>query len=125
MKQVGVGTRVINFLIDTIAVFLISYGLYKWWVFYVRYWEYPYYPFYYFFWATMFVYYTLFELLTSRTPGKLLTMTKVRTVSGKRPAFYQVLLRSLLRLTLIDPFFIPVFEKPLHDALSKTVVVEV
>ena len=125
MKQVGVGTRVINFLIDTIAVFLISYGLYKWWTFYVIYWKYTYFQYYYFFYATLFVYYTLFELLTSRTPGKWLTMTKVRTISGGRPAFYQVLLRSLLRLTIIDPFFIPVFEKPLHDALSKTVVVEV
>ena len=125
MKQVGVGTRVINYLIDTILVSLISYGLYNWWIFYVRYWEFPYYPFYYFFWATLFVYYTLFELIISRTPGKLLTMTKVRTLSGNRPAFYQVLLRSLLRLTIIDPFFIPVFDKPLHDALSKTVVVEV
>ena len=125
MKQVGVGTRVINYLIDTILVSLISYGLYNWWIFYVRYWEFPYFPFYYFFWATLFVYYTLFELIISRTPGKLLTMTKVRTLSGNRPAFYQVLLRSLLRLTIIDPFFIPVFDKPLHDALSKTVVVEV
>ena len=125
MKQVGVGTRVINYLIDTILVSLISYGLYNWWIFYVRYWEFTYYPFYYFFWATLFVYYTLFELIISRTPGKLLTMTKVRTLSGNRPAFYQVLLRSLLRLTIIDPFFIPVFDKPLHDALSKTVVVEV
>ena len=125
MKQVGVGTRVINFLIDTIAVFLISYGLYKWWTFYVIFWAYTYFQYYYFFYATLFVYYTLFELLTSRTPGKWLTMTKVRTISGGRPAFYQVLLRSLLRLTIIDPFFIPVFEKPLHDALSKTVVVEV
>jgi hypothetical protein len=36
-----------------------------------------------------------------------------------------VLLRSLLRLTIIDAFFIPFLERPLHDALSKTRVVEV
>lgn len=125
MKKVGVGTRVINFLIDTFIIFLLSYGLYKWWVFYVRFWDYPYYAFYYFFYATLFVYYTIFEMITSRTPGKWFTMTKVRTASGSRPAFYHVLLRSILRLTLIDPFFIAFLEKPLHDALSKTEVVEV
>lgn len=125
MKQVGVGTRVINFLIDTIAGFLISFGLYKWWTFYVLFWSYTYFPFYYFFYITLFFYYTFFELITSRTPGKMFTMTKVRTQSGKRPAFYQILFRSLLRFTFIDPFFIAIFEKPLHDVLSKTEVVEV
>jgi uncharacterized RDD family membrane protein YckC len=125
MKEVGVGTRVINFLVDTIIVFLITYGLYKWWNFYVFYWQFKYYSFYKFFYATLFIYYTLFELVVSRTPGKWLTMTRVRTVTGGRPAFHQVLLRSLLRLTIIDAFFIPFLERPLHDALSKTRVVEV
>lgn len=125
MNEVGVGTRVINFLVDTIIVFVISYGLYEWYIFYVRYWEYKFYPWYQFFYATLFIYYTVFELITSRTPAKWLTLTKVRTASGSKPAFYQILLRSLLRLTLIDPFFIPVLQRPLHDALSKTRVVEV
>ncbi len=125
MNEVGVGTRVINFLVDTIIIFLISYALYKWYIFYVRYWEYKYYPWYQFFYATLFIYYTIFELIASRTPAKWLTMTKVRTASGNKPAFYQVLLRSLLRLTLIDAFFIPVLQRPLHDALSKTRVMEV
>ncbi len=125
MNEVGVGTRVINFLVDTLIIFLISYGLYKWYIFYVRYWEFKYYPWYQFFYATLFIYYTVFELIASRTPAKWLTMTKVRTASGSKPAFYQILLRSLLRLTLIDPFFIPIFQRPLHDALSKTRVVEV
>jgi uncharacterized RDD family membrane protein YckC len=125
MKEVGVGTRVINFLVDTIIVFLITYGLYKWWNFYVFYWQFKYYSFYKFFYATLFIYYTLFELVVSRTPGKWLTMTRVRTATGGRPAFHQVLLRSLLRLTIIDAFFIPFLERPLHDALSKTRVVEV
>ncbi len=125
MNEVGVGTRVINFLVDTIIIFLISYGLYEWYTFYVRYWEYKYFPWYQFFYATLFIYYTIFELIASRTPAKWLTMTKVRTASGSKPAFYQVLLRSLLRLTIIDPFFIPILQRPLHDALSKTRVVEV
>ena len=125
MNEVGVGTRVINFLVDTIIIFLISYGLYKWYIFYVRYWDYKFYPWYQFFYAILFIYYTLFEMIASRTPGKWLTMTKVKTVSGSKPAFYQILLRSILRLTIIDPFFIPILNRPLHDAWSKTRVVEV
>ena len=124
MKEAGVGTRVVNFLVDTILIFILSFILYKWWTFYVLFWKYKYFPFYYFFWATIFIYYSFFELIWTRTLGKWLTITKVRNRAGKRPAWYQILLRSLLRLTLIDCFFIPFLDMPLHDALSKTRVVE-
>lgn len=125
MKEVGVGTRVINFLIDTIIIALISYALYKWHNFYVYYWQYKFYPYYMFFYSTVFVYYTIFEAIFSRSPGKWLSMSKVRNVKGEKLAFYQVLLRSLLRLTFIDMFFIPFLDRPLHDQLSKTRLVEV
>jgi uncharacterized RDD family membrane protein YckC len=124
MKEVGVGSRVINFLVDTIIIALIAYGLYKWNSFYVYYWHHKYYPFYMFFYSFLFIYYTILEAIFSRTPGKWLSITTVRNVEGGRPKFYQVLLRSLLRLTFIDMFFIPVFDRPLHDQLSKTRVVE-
>lgn len=125
MNEGGVGSRVINFLVDTILIFFLAYGLYKWWSFYVIFWEYRYFPFYVIFYATLFIYYTVFELILSRTPGKYLSMTKVRNMAGGRPAWYQVVLRSLLRLTIIDCFFIPSLGRTLHDALSKTRVVEV
>lgn len=125
MNEAGVGTRVVNFLVDMLAISLISYGVYKWYMFYVMYYGYTPYQFYIFFYATLFVYYFIWEALLSRTPGKYLTMTRVRSANGKRPALYQVLFRSILRLTLIDPFFIPFLNRPLHDALSKTRVVEV
>jgi uncharacterized RDD family membrane protein YckC len=67
----------------------------------------------------------IFELIWNRTPGKFLSMTKVRNIAGGRPAWYQVIFRSILRLTIIDCFFIPFLDRPLHDALSKTRVVEV
>src|SRR4051812_8766406 len=124
MKEVGVGTRVINFLIDTILIFLLSYGLYKWWTFYVVFWQYRYFPFYQVFYATIVVYYTFFELIWNRTPGKWLTMSKVRNLQGGRPAWYQILTRSIIRLTIIDCFFIAFLDRTLHDALSKTRVVE-
>jgi uncharacterized RDD family membrane protein YckC len=124
MKEVGVGSRVINFLVDTIIVALIAYGLYKWNNFYVYYWQHKFYPFWMFFYPMIFVYYTVFETIFSRSTGKWISMSKVTNINGERPAFYQVLLRSLLRLTFIDMFFIPIFDRPLHDQLSKTRVVE-
>lgn len=124
MKEVGVGTRVINFIIDTLLIALISYGLFKWHQFYVHYWGFYPYQYYIFFYATLFIYYLLFELIFTRTPGKFISMTRVRNTHGKRPAWYQILLRSLLRLTIIDPFFIPFFNRTLHDQLSGTRVVE-
>lgn len=124
MKEVGVGSRVINFLVDTIIVALIAYGLYKWNNFYVYYWQHKFYPFWMFFYPMIFVYYTVFETIFGRSTGKWISMSKVTNINGERPAFYQVLLRSLLRLTFIDMFFIPIFDRPLHDQLSKTRVVE-
>jgi uncharacterized RDD family membrane protein YckC len=124
MKEVGVGTRVLNFLVDTILIYLLSFGLYKWWSFNVMYRDYTYFPFYQFFAATIVVYYTIFETIWSRTPGKWVTMSKVRNVSGGKPAWYQIVLRSIIRLTIIDCFFIGFLDRTLHDALSKTRVVE-
>lgn len=125
MNEVGVGTRVINFILDTVLVSLISYGLYKWYLFYVYYYYYYPYPYYWFFYATLFVYYLIFELVFLRTPAKWITLTKVQNKEGKRPAWYSIVFRSLLRLTLVDPFFIPFLNRPLHDHLSNTRVVEV
>lgn len=124
MKEVGVGTRVVNFLVDTVLIFLLSFLFYEWWKFYVLYWQYKYFPFYMFFWLTIFVYYTIFELIWSRTPGKWLSLSKVRNSAGDRPLWYQIVFRSILRLTIIDCFFIPILDRPLHDALSKTRVME-
>lgn len=124
MNRVGIGTRVLNFLVDTVLVFLLSYTAYRTWVFYYFYWHIVYVPFYIFFYAAWFVYYLFFESLFARTPGKWLSISKVVNRQGKRPGFFRVVLRCLLRLTVIDCFFIPFLDKPLHDALSGTEVVE-
>lgn len=124
MNEVGVGSRVINFLVDTIIIALIAYGLYKWNNFYVYYWQHKFYPFYLFFYTTVFVYYTIFEASFARTPGKWLSISKVRNLDGEKPAFFRVLFRSLLRLIIIEMLFIPFFDRPLHDQLTKTRVVE-
>lgn len=124
MRQVGEGTRVLNFLVDTVLVFLLAYAAYKTWNWYVIYWNYPAYTFGWFFFGMLFVYYTIFEGIFSRTPGKWLSYTRVVNAKGRRPLFIQVIFRSLLRLTIIDLFFIPFLGRPLHDYLSKTYVVE-
>ncbi len=131
MKTVGIGTRVLNFLIDTIIIFFISYLISKinlWYAEQYRIAEVKfnyYYPFSTIFFFVLFVYYTIMELLFSRTIGKFLSYSKVVNEKGKRPNIFQILVRSTIRLTIIDMFFIPFLDKTLHDYLSKTNVVEV
>lgn len=124
MNRVGVGTRVVNFMVDTLLLFVVAYIASKTWNWYVMYWRYPYLNFGWFFFGSMFVYYTAFEALTARTPGKWLSASRVVNAKGRKPGFLQVLLRSAARITIIDLFFIPFFDKPLHDLVSRTEVVE-
>ena len=125
MKTVGDGTRVLNFLADTLLIFILAYFGFKVWNWYVLYWKYKPYNFGWFFFGILFMYYTFFEALFSRTPGKWLSYSKVVNAAGKKPAFGWIFIRSLARLILIDMFFIPFLGKPLHDYVSKTSVVEV
>ena|ERR1700709_2304041 len=124
MKRAGFGTRVLNCIIDTLLIFVIAYVVNNLWDVQAQYWHYPYIPFYGIFWIILFVYYTFFEAIFKRSPAKWITISKVVNKQGKRAAFWQILVRSLIRLTIIDCFFIPFLDKPLHDYLSKTEVVE-
>jgi uncharacterized RDD family membrane protein YckC len=123
--KVGVGTRVLNCFVDTLLVLLLAYAAFNGWNWYVRYWGYTYYNFGWFFWSTLFIYYMFFESIFKRTPGKWLSYSKVVSGTGKRVSVAQVFLRSIVRLTIIDIFFLPFLDKTLHDHLSKTEVVEV
>lgn len=126
MKQVGIGTRVINFLVDTIAIFTIAYIATKINQYYALQHRVYYIRFGYVFFASLFTYYFICEALFARTLGKLVSFTKVVTNNNKRPNVLQMLVRSLVRLTVIDMFFIPFLnDKTLHDYLSKTNVVEI
>lgn len=124
MKPVGDGTRALNFLIDTILIFTLSFFVYKWWNFQVKYWGYHGYSFGRFFFGSLFIYYTFFETIFARTPAKWFTFTKVVNQKGGKPSILQILIRSLTRLTLIDLFFLPILGKTLHDHFSKTLVIE-
>lgn len=125
MKSVGTGTRVLNFLVDTLIIFLIGAGVGKWYNFHVMYYNYTALPPYSFFFITLAVYYFLFEAIAGRTPGKWLTISKVVNNSGKRASVVQIFVRTLVRLTVIDCFFIPFLDGlTLHDYLSRTKVIE-
>jgi uncharacterized RDD family membrane protein YckC len=125
MRIVGTGTRVLNFLVDTLIVFAIAFTAFKIRQWYVVYYRAQFISFAWFFFSALFVYYFLMEFLLGRTVGKLLTYSKVVGNNGKKAGVLQIFIRSLERITVIDMFFIPFLEKPLHDYVSKTEVVEV
>ena len=123
--QAGIGTRVLNFLVDTIIIAILSMALMNYWKFYVFYYHIPHYNFWVFFFVVLFLYYVLFESFWGRTPGKWFSFTKVVDASGNKPSVVVILFRSLLRLVPIDIFFIPFIGMPLHDYLSKTTLKEI
>ena len=125
MNTVGIGTRILNFLVDTLIIFVITYIVFKVRNWYVIYYHVRYFNFGWFFMIVLFIYYTFFEMLFARTPGKWCSYTKIVDRRGLKPSLIAVLVRSLVRLILIDMFFIPFLDKPLHDNLSKTELVEV
>jgi len=125
MNQVGIGTRVINFLIDTAIISLISFIVNKVLLFYVVYWNFIYIDPLLIFALVLFIYYFIFESIWARTPGKWLSYSKVVDKKGLKPHFGKIFLRSIVRLTVIDCFFIPFLNKTLHDYVSSTEVVEV
>jgi len=124
MKNVGDGTRILNFLIDGFLVFLLSYAAFKYWNFYVVYWHFKTINFWWFVAGVLFVYYSFFEMIWARTPGKWFSGSKVVDAQGNHPSPLQVIGRSILRLIVIDFFFNAFWGKPLHDKLTRTEVIE-
>ena len=124
MNKVGDGTRVLHFLVDTLLFWILAVLLYKWWNFHVLYWGYMHLNFGWFFFGTLFLYYSIFESLFARTPGKWFSHSKVVKTNGSKPGFLQIIVRSLVRITIIDMFCYPFLEKTLHDYVSKTELVQ-
>jgi len=70
------------------------------------------------------VYYISFEGFLGKTPGKMVTGNFVLGKDEHKPRWWQVIMRTLLRLTGIDILsFLFGVQFGLHDILSKTVVV--
>ncbi len=128
MRTVGIGTRVLAFIVDFILICAITFGVNYGWDFYVRYWGLFFIPLYDFLAIVGFVYYLFFEAIWKRTPGKWLALTKVVNQQGGKPSFSQILIRSVVRvlgIIIIDSIFISLLHKTLHDFFSRTEVVEV
>lgn len=125
MNKVGIGTRTLNFLVDTLLIFILAYITYKIRNWYVFYYGVKYFVFGWYFGGWLIIYYFFFESIFARTPGKFLSYSKVVDAAGNKPSLVQVCVRTLSRLILIDMFFLPFLEKTLHDYFSKTDVVEV
>ena len=71
-----------------------------------------------------FCYFVVLEALTSRTIGKLITGTHVRTTGGDCPNLFQVFLRTATRFVPFDPLtFLNANKAGLHDRLSNTTVI--
>ena len=70
------------------------------------------------------IYYNLFEILSARTIGKLITKTIVVDENGEKPHSDRILIRSLCRLIPFNPFSVLVMGIGWHDMLSKTYVVD-
>lgn len=70
------------------------------------------------------LYYTFFEALLFRTPGKMITGTRVMTRDGDNPTFRMAFLRSLSRLVPFEPFsFLGHLNAGWHDQWTGTCVV--
>lgn len=73
----------------------------------------------------IFGYYSLFEIFSQRTLGKIITGTKVVTIDGRKPSAGDILLRTLCRFVPFEAFsFFGDVNKGWHDKWSKTMVVK-
>ena len=73
--------------------------------------------------AVFLLYYVPAELLTGRTPGKIITRTRVVSRTGEPLTAKQVVGRTLLRLIPMEPFTFFARGPGLHDRASGTRVV--
>jgi len=115
MQEVTKGTRIINFLVDIIAMIIIYIPLSLSLVNYLN--------LSLLYYLTFFGYFFLFEYFTKgRTLGKIVTKTKVVTLKNETPSILRIFWRSFLRL---NPFDILSFlcGQNGHDAISRTKLV--
>lgn len=72
-----------------------------------------------------FCYYFIFELLSYKTIGKIITQTHVTTLKNEKPDFLQILIRSLLRINPVDwlSYAFGTSVHGTHDSMSETMVV--
>ena len=113
MKNIDKGTRLTNYLIDLIAIYIL------WFV--IIYISQSNNSDYFIFYSVMFLYYSVFENINGQTLGKIVTKTKVVNKNGTKPKFFRILIRSLSRIIPFDGFsYLFGIELGMHDLLSST-----
>ncbi len=128
----GLGRRFFNLLFDTLAILVISEFLLPIvWLFLVDGRELAAVDMFYmeltpdFLPFVLIIYYVLFEWLTGRTPGKVVTSTYVVNQDGHSPGFWPTVARSCVRLVpfeLVSIYF-SANRRSWHDLVSRTQVV--
>ncbi|MGC1392142.1 MAG: RDD family protein [Bacteroidales bacterium] len=126
-NEVNITTRLINFLLDTLAFTLITILtvlILKNFLPSFRYYNANNNRILAF--VLYFIYYFIFELALSSTPGKLITGTKViGKVSLSKPSVLRILVRTFCRFIPLEGlsiFFTP-DKNVLHDIISGTTVI--
>ena len=121
----GKPDRLMNFAIDTFIITITSVLFSTFFMF-----TYPVafesgYLAYLLFAIISFLYYSIFEISSGKTLGKILTNTKVINRHNKKPNLFNILIRSCTRLFFFDMHsYLFGYEIGMHDLLSNTLVIK-
>ena len=76
--------------------------------------------------SSIFLYYTIFEVIWGKTPAKFITKTRVIKENGEKPGIEDIIPRSITRLIPLNPFSFLFSVRPRgwHDKWSGTLVVD-
>lgn len=123
-KQCSSWTRLANFIIDTIAYYIVAFVIFMVIIMITGDDSIDTLTGYLNTFVSLILYYTLTEGLTGRTLGKLITGTKVVTEEGLRPSFGKAFGRSLCRLIPFEVFSF-LGGRGWHDSFTDTYVIKV
>lgn len=116
MDKVDKGTRVLNYIIDMVAISLLTQII----VILILNRTDPSVLFF----LIYFLYYLVFESLAGRTLGKLVTGSKVVDRKNEKPNFFRIFFRTLLRFNPFDWLSYAFGQvQGTHDTLSRTKLV--
>ena len=117
--------RVLNYLIDSFCIVIIFYLALKLISVSAKYVPFSFSIDFILLLLLIFIlYYLAMETLTSRTIGKFITRTKVISVSGIKPSFGKIVIRSIVRIFFIEVIsFFSLNPLGWHDRISGTKVV--
>jgi len=120
MRVSGKTLRLVNFLLDTVLYFLFILILLLVFKNYIPQEKVKLISI-----LVYFFYYFIFECINGQTPGKMLTRSKVISVTDTRDFFYiQILFRTLMRFIPLDMLTHLFSFRGLHDWISKTTVIK-